>query len=102
MRLPMGLANLALFSLRRTARLRLTTGKHNAQSRFVTPRSFFADCVPKLLGGFGQRVALISDNALCLRQAKFLAYDIRTEHHRDHLVVGVTATHAFTAHAAIG
>jgi hypothetical protein len=40
----MGLANLALFSLRRTARLRLTTGKHNAQNRSVTPALFSTDC----------------------------------------------------------
>jgi hypothetical protein len=64
----MGLANLVLFSLRRTARLRLTTGKHNAQGRCVTPALFFdRSRTPNLRGGFGQRVALVGGNALCLR-----------------------------------
>ena len=45
---------------------------------------------------------MVSRQTFSLRDPDFFANHIRAQHHRDHLVLRMTAAHAFTAHAAIG
>ena len=49
-----------------------------------------------------ERIPRIGRQALRLRQPDLIAYDIRAQHHRDHLVLRVAAAHAFASHPAIG
>ena len=56
-------------------------------------------------GGEGlqrERIPRIGRQAHCLRQPHLLAYDVRAQHHRDHLVLRMAAAHAFASHPAIG
>src|SRR5580698_9533855 len=87
--------------------------ERDAPARWTLPRAYkfreaTATAIPPstswiraLLRRHHQRIALIGGQAFRFRNAQFLSHHVGAEHQRDHFVKGVTAAHAFAAHAAI-
>jgi len=58
--------------------------------------------IPALFRRHDERVAGVGGEAIGLRQTQLLTHHVGAEHHRDDLVIGVPAAHAFATHTAVG